>query len=563
MFLSYLKIENELGFVREIFFHKGLNLIIDETISTSIQESGNNVGKTTVLKLIDFCLGGKGENIYRDSEFRDKTNVDVEDFVKKNNVIVSLLLKANLLDESSEDILIRRNFLSRKNKIQEINGEQYTNEDFDIKLKLLIFHALSEKPTFRQIISKNIRYEKLRLENTVRILHPTTTFEEYEALYFFWFGIDTDAASRKQKLQLEKNNEEAVLKRLRRDTSASQITQALSVIETDIEELNLLKLDFSINKNYESDLYALNEVKLRINKFSTELGQLEMRYDIIIEAQNELQKQSFDADMSELREIYNTAKSLSPNIQVRFEQLVEFHNSMLAEKIGFVTKELPELERKAMRLNTHLQNALADEINISQRLGKSATINDLESIIQNLTSKYQQKGKYEEQLRQWNETTEKLNRVEEELSKINEGISSRDLELEDSIGLFNKYFSRISRRLYGEQFILSQSKNDRAYQLDISSIGALGSGKKKGMIAAFDIAYVEFCDEKGLPCLHFILHDQIENIHDNQLTLIAEVTADANVQFIVPVLKDKLPPDINPEHYKILSLSQDSKLFKI
>ena len=45
--------------IRNIQFHAGLNLIVDETPIVSGKETGNNVGKTTVLKLIDFCLGAK------------------------------------------------------------------------------------------------------------------------------------------------------------------------------------------------------------------------------------------------------------------------------------------------------------------------------------------------------------------------------------------------------------------------------------------------------------------------------------------------------------------------
>lgn len=562
MFLSSLKIENDSKLIREVSFRKGLNLIIDETKTTNIQESGNNVGKTTVLKLIDYCLGGNGENVYKDVEFKNKSNTTLEDFLKGNNVIITLVLKSDLSNSESQEITIRRNFLARSSKIQEINGEYHNQAEFDKKLKQLIFHTHSEKPTFRQIISKNIRYEKQRLENTVRVLHATTNFEEYEALYFFWFGIDTDTANRKQKLQLEKSTEEAVLKRLKRETSLSLINQAISVIEADINELNLAKADFNINKDYESDFQSLNDVKANINRLSTELGRLEIRHNIILEARDELQKQEFVADVAELREIYSNAKALMPEIQLRFEQLVDFHNSMLNEKVSFVTKELPNLEEKLDILSSELQANLSEEIALTQKLGKAGAIEELESIIKKLNEKYQQKGKFEEQLRQWNTSSEKLERIEKELEEINAGISSFGQDLEISIALFNKYFSKISSKLYEEQFILSQSQNGRAYQLDVSSIGGLGTGKKKGLIAAFDIAYVEFCDEKGIPCLHFILHDQVENIHDNQLSLIAEVTNETNVQFIVPILRDKLPADINPEQYKVLSLSQDDKLFR-
>ena len=58
MFLKSLAITSGDGkVIRDIKFHNGLNLIVDETPVVSGKETGNNVGKTTVLKLIDFCFG--------------------------------------------------------------------------------------------------------------------------------------------------------------------------------------------------------------------------------------------------------------------------------------------------------------------------------------------------------------------------------------------------------------------------------------------------------------------------------------------------------------------------
>ena len=61
MFLKSLKIERGSELIRDITFIKGINLIVDETTTSDRTESGNNVGKTTVLRLIDFCLGGGGD----------------------------------------------------------------------------------------------------------------------------------------------------------------------------------------------------------------------------------------------------------------------------------------------------------------------------------------------------------------------------------------------------------------------------------------------------------------------------------------------------------------------
>lgn len=112
---------------------------------------------------------------------------------------------------------------------------------------------------------------------------------------------------------------------------------------------------------------------------------------------------------------------------------------------------------------------------------------------------------------------------------------------------------------------MSYDKNEKGFELNISTIsGNPGTGKKKGQIAAFDLAYIQFADKLGINCLHFILHDQIENVHDNQITsLLNEIVSNINCQYLLPVLKDKLPNNIDIEKYKILSLSQEDKLFRI
>jgi uncharacterized protein YydD (DUF2326 family) len=69
MFLKSLKITYGNGtIIRNIKFRSGLNLIIDETPFVSGKETGNNVGKTTVLKLVDFCFGATAKTIYSDHE---------------------------------------------------------------------------------------------------------------------------------------------------------------------------------------------------------------------------------------------------------------------------------------------------------------------------------------------------------------------------------------------------------------------------------------------------------------------------------------------------------------
>ena len=54
MFIKSLKISSPTEIIRDIPFYNGLNLIIDNTPVTNKIQTGNNVGKTTVLKLIAY-----------------------------------------------------------------------------------------------------------------------------------------------------------------------------------------------------------------------------------------------------------------------------------------------------------------------------------------------------------------------------------------------------------------------------------------------------------------------------------------------------------------------------
>lgn len=564
MFLKSLKIENSGNIIRDIRFHKGINLIIDETKSVDRKETGNNVGKTTVLRLIDYCLGSDGKNIYMDTEFKQKTNTDIERFLTNNNVTITLTLIKDINEPHSDEITIRRNFLKYKNKILEINGEQCNENELKRKLKELIFNTTCEKPKFRQIIAKNIRYEKSRLLNTLKVLFMGK-YEEYEALYLFWLGIEIDNNARKQTLIREKSIEENLQKRLKKEKNKSQIEQSLIVLERKISELEKKKDNLSINDEYKKEISELNRTKAEINRLSTALSRLEFRKNLIEESKEDLRKERSDVDIKNIKALYSEAKALIPNIQKTFEDTLSFHNQMVEERIKYITKELPEIENEISKIKRTLDEKLIIEKSLSESLKKKEFVEDINTIIKELNDAYEKKGRYEEMKSMWDSTESKLAEIERELENINSGIESKEDIIKERIKSFNKYFSDISYRLYGEDFILSDAKNDKGYELVVSSIsGNLGTGKKKGQIAAFDLAYIQFAEANDIECLHFILHDQIENVHDHQISnLLTEIVNNVNCQYILPVLKDKLPEDIDIDKYKVLSLSQSEKLFRI
>lgn len=565
MFLKKLKIENKLGFIREILFHKGLNLIVDETIGKDETTTGNNVGKTTVLRLVDFCLGSGGKNIYQDSEFKEQENSTIKDFLISTEVLIVLTIVDDL-DFPSESIIIKKNFLKRGNKIQEINGESIVNDkEFDSKLKELILSTNVEKPTFRQIVSKNIRDEKNKLANIVKVLNPYTKIEEYEALFLFWLGVNTDTHNQKELLGKEKTREENFQKRLIKEGELSLTEQQLELVNTKINELKEIKTKFNFNDKFEEQLEELNHLKLNLSKLSTELSRLNMRRELIFESKAELENERTNIDVNQIESLYKKASRLIPNLQVSFEETVKFHNDLLDEKIKYIEIELPSLTERLQSISKDISTFRKRERELSEFVSTSEYSDDYNKILIELNSFFEKKGNLQERRNIWITSNENLNRINEELEAINSGINSKDNIIQKRITLFNKHFTKVSNQLYGEEFLLSTRKCERGYDLIVTNIeGNPSTGKKKGQIAAFDFAYILFAEEIDLKFMHFIMHDQLENIHDNQLsTILIDLANSINCQFILPIVRDKIPSEIDIEEYIILRLSEKDKLFKI
>ena len=565
MFLKQVIIQNKNTIIRNILFHKGINLIVDETpVGSSQQVTGNNVGKTTVLRLVDFCLGADGKNIYQDTEFNKQPNTTIENFLKDNEIVITVVLVDNL-DIPKEKIVLKKNFLARNKKFQEINGENITdNKEFDIALKKEIFKSEVDKPTFKQIISKNIRDEKNKMTNIVKVLNSFTRMEEYEALYLFWLGVNTDSHNEKELLSKEKTREENFQKRLKKDGELSLIEQQLILVDAKIEELNQRKNKFNLNEKYVNDIDKLNEIKSKLNRSATELSRLEIRKDLINESKEDLEQEYTQIDTGHIKSLYEKAKSLISNIQVSFEETVKFHNDLISEKLEYITKELPEIEQQIRKIKSEIIVFRKEEDTLTERLNKSALVEDFEKTILDLNKQFERKGNLEEQKRLWLYSIDKLAEIDKNLDAINQGIVSKDSQIQNRITEFNKFFSVMSNSLYGETYLLSSQKNEKGYELIVTNLeGNPSTGKKKGQIAAFDFAYIQFADRLDIECLHFIMHDELETIHDNQLNTIVEVANSINGQYIVPILRDKIPSNIDISEFEVLSLSQNDKLFRL
>jgi uncharacterized protein YydD (DUF2326 family) len=568
MFLKSLTITKGNSVIRDIEFRKGINLIVDKSEG---KITGNSVGKTTVLKLIDFCFGANKKNIWEDPENKKEVYTLVKNYLIDKEILITLCLTENLDDENAQELIIERNFLSSRSKIiRRVNGENFTEDEFEPKLTEILFpEHLADKPTLRQIISHNIRYKDLSINNTLKTLDSYTSDAEYETLHLFLLGCEFTKGNSKLELLGKIKQEDTFLQRLEKVQTKSAYETTLSLIESDIEKLNFKKSKLNLNENFEADLDALNQLKYSINKLSSEISKSHIRRDLINEALTELDASSSSIDTEQLYQIYQQATNILGELQKSFENMVEYHDNMIFEKKKFISNELPLIESKINKHNKELNTLLKKEAELSLIISKSDSFEELEILIGELNEKYRLKGEYENVVQQLTEVESNLKSYNETLKSIDDELFSDDFEttVKTQLNKFNKHFASVSELLYNEKYALKYDKvknrkGQRLYKFSAFNTN-FSSGKKQGEISCFDIAYTFFADEENIPCMHFILNDKKELMHDNQLVKIADLANKNDIQFVASILKDKLPDELNKEEYFIVELSEDNKLFQI
>lgn len=570
MFIKRLIISSLTEIIRNIEFSSGLNLIIDDTPIDDSKSTGNNVGKTTVLKLVDFCLGAKANIIYTDTENKKEVYDVVKDFLVDEEIKITLILTENLNDPEAKQLEIQRNFLTHKKAIRTINGKAVLDKEFENELEQCIMpEKEAEKPTFRQIISHNIRYKDENINNTLKTLDKFTTDVEYETLYLYLLGCTFNEGAKKQALVAQINQEETFRERLEKRQTKTTYEIALALVDDEIDALNVKKSSFNLNETLEQDLELLNATKYKINKISSQISKLEIRKNLIEESVVELEQSISHIDLQQLKLLYNEVTTNISGIQKTFEDLVAYHNNMVVEKVKYISQDLPELSQKLKTSREELAMFLKEEKELTEKVAKGDSFEELEKIIFELNEKYRVKGEYESIISQLNEVEENINELNSQIESIDNYLFSGDFEilLKEQVKKFNKLFSSISQELYGEKYALTfkkttNKKGQQFYKFNAFNAN-MSSGKKQGEILCFDLAYLLFADEEQLPCLHFLLNDKKELMHDNQLVKVAEFVQSQNIQLVISILKDKLPTTVLDKAHIAIELSQKNKLFKI
>lgn len=220
--------------IREIKFNaQGLNLIVDNTSETK-EASGNSIGKTTCIKVIDLCLGARStRDIYYDSDTNSENEV-IKEYLGNSKVQAELIL----FNSKDKKISLKRDLYPKGKRY--IDDTSYKEEEYWEELKKILFNLEEKNPTFRQLIPKFVRVDNTSAEGMIKFLPVMTKKDVYDVVYSFLFGLYSNKLV-EEKAEINKKLSECkkILETLEKSKSISSLSilkQQKKLLETELDE---------------------------------------------------------------------------------------------------------------------------------------------------------------------------------------------------------------------------------------------------------------------------------------------------------------------------------------
>lgn len=543
--------------IRTINFTKGINFIVD---AGKNQEKGNSVGKTTILKIIDICLGAKDRKyIYFDEETH-KTNDELKSYINDNKIKATLELISSFDNNVSQVIKLDVDLFLRGKRY--INGEIKKLEEYKEELNKILFDNKINNPTFRQLINMFVRIDQKRDNHKFLKFLSQTKDITYTNIYSYLFEL-SDQKKSNQILEIKNNitnktKDITDFKKLYNFNSIDIVNQKLLLLQSQANELEN-KIDVMVrSKEFQENEEKISEIKIEYAYLKDKLDELYFKRlkinNILDKAKNEAEE-TLDEEI--LKNLYHETNHFYKKLNKNFNDLVKFNNELMQNKINYFSKQLEkindsiiELEKKKKYLfNKHRNIILLIEDNKLEEY--SLLQQELKNLNQEIGINKNIKEMYEK-------LEESLNNLNDSLKKVESKSESKD----DPITHFNRYFADYSKKTNGEASMIY--KKEKGFPFGISTVkDGLSTGTRKSIIVSFDLAYQKFAFDINKKVPHFIIHDVIETVDQVALNAIIEIVNEVGCQYIVAVLSEKISSLNNANKFNIVAeFSESNRPFK-
>lgn len=538
---------------KNIEFKPGFNVILAErTKESTKKDSRNGLGKSTLIEIIHFCLGGnKGVTLSKPALNNWTFTLDVDLAGKRYSVTRNT--------SNTNTIIIRGECYDwpiRPEKEKKTGEQIIPVRDWNRLLGILIFGLQQSYedfkfvPTFRSLISYFIR----KNGQSGAFLNP---FQQNKAQLewdkqlnnAFLLGLGWEYAS---KLQVLKDRVK-VLELIKQEAK----TGIFSTLIGTIGELEALKVrlesqvrkeeeqlaNFRVHPQYNNIVNDANDLTYKIHE-SVNQNISDKR---LLEYYEESLKDEIDAAPESVTNIYQEAGIILPGlVKKRLEDVMAFHKQVVINRKEFLISEIERNKNEIAnreQIIHDLSSQRAELMLILQKHGALEEFTKLQNIHQKNVAEFEGVKIRLENLKKFEEgkstiTVEQEILRQQAIADLNERKAQREL----AILLFNSN----SEALYKAPGTLSIDISKTGYKFDvkIERSGSHGIGNMK--IFCYDLMLAQIWSKRAKSPI-FIVHDSIifADVDERQKALALELAARESerlgFQYICTINSDSVP----------------------
>jgi len=520
---------------RPIYFSRaGLSLIVGKQKTPEIFDPGktyNGVGKSLAIYLIHFCLGSnKNDNLEKaipDWEFTLKFELNGKEYISTR-------------DTSTQDKIY-------------LNGEEMTVRKFCAALENKVFAipAPISYLKFRPLLSRFIRPRK---ESYISFDSIRSRENPYEKLLCnaFLLGIEIDLITEKHRLKLERDRIKTFRENLNEDSVFLEFFTENKNVEIELKDLddkiNQLTRDlkaFQVAENYYEIQKKADETKRALQAMKNNgviITNAIENINISLEARPDL-------PLEKLVKIYNEAKAVLPESVIKgMEEVAEFHNKLISNRVKRLTAEKTRLERELKSLRkdiASLSRTLDSQLQFLATYGALDEFVELSNYLSDLKAKAQKLRDYKALLERYSDETQEINiALSNETKRANTYLKEAKNLLDENLERFRSF----SRRFYPDKpggLTVKNNEGDNQIRFDIEARiqDDASDGINEVKIFCFDMTLLMGRHNHNI---EFLFHDSrlFSDIDPRQratlFKIAYECTHKGEVQYIATVNEDQI-----------------------
>ena len=558
-----------------IYFQRGLNVIVGEIrLPESEKENVHNLGKTTLARLIDFCLG-RGTT----SSFFLKKHI--EKFSK-----FVFYIELELLD--GEYLTIRRSVATSsklsivkhtvpKQDYSEAEDEIWDHSElaFETGKQMLdgIFNLSATKPwDYRKPVGYALRTQN-DFSDVFQLAKHRGKHREWKPYIAHVLGLDAGIVQKNYDYAEEIEEIKTTIATLQVELGGANfeldsIQGLIEIKSQDVEKLSaaVKKFDFelqdaSINTKIVSELDE-SIASLNGRRYAASRTQQRLL--------NSLKSEQIQFRPEAARKLFMEAGVLFPDqVKKEFDDLIRFNREISEERIHYLREELEEVNSQLQSISAQLklQNKMRkDELAL---LGDTKTFSKYRELNARLVEQKNELSSlerkrdallgisdHEKSLRKVIRSREdQLELLKRDLEKCSAKKSSRYYKIRSCL-------ADLSEDLIGHKALLASKVNNEGNldfsaeyldTLDRSTSEDEGKSFKQVLCAAFDLSVASVLLDEHF--VRFVYHDGLLEGLDDRLKLncisVLRRLADEGLQQIVTVIDSDLPITKDGERFKV------------